>query len=113
MYVELKHKIDASRRIWFENPALNVEIVMNQVDDSDGSNGKGKKEVPILNLKRANRPQVSFNLNELDIHGDVYFDAELGGITANLEGTLIAYIAEKKKPKNYDFFPVIICFLAV
>ena len=46
------------------------------------------------------------NLTELDLHGMVYFDNELGGLVLNPSGTKAAFIAEAKKAKNEPFFPV-------
>ena len=47
----------------------------------------------------------TINLSDVDAHGMVYFDNELGGMVLNPSGTKVAYIAEAKKPKNSPFFP--------
>lgn len=49
----------------------------------------------------------TFNLTDLDLHGSVYFDAELGGIAINENSDKIAYIAEKKTPKSSPFLKTV------
>jgi hypothetical protein len=46
----------------------------------------------------------SHNLTDLEIHGPVYFDDELGCLTINNSGNKLAYIAEEKRPKSRPFF---------
>ena len=47
----------------------------------------------------------TINLSDVNVHGMVYFDNELGGMVLNPSGNKLAYIAEEKKPKNAPFFP--------
>ena len=42
-------------------------------------------------------------MTDLDLHGPVYCDDELGGFAVNADGSRIAYVAEKKQPKNVPF----------
>ena len=44
-------------------------------------------------------------MSDVDAHGTVYFDNELGGLVLNPSENKVAYIAEAKKPKNSPFFP--------
>lgn len=46
----------------------------------------------------------SVNLTDLDVHGDVYMDSELGGLTMSRSGTLVAYVAEAKRASTCSFF---------
>ena len=46
----------------------------------------------------------SINLTDLNAHGEVYFDGELGSVAINQQGTKVAYIAEEKRPKSEPFF---------
>ena len=43
------------------------------------------------------------NLNDLDAHGDVYLDDQLGSVVIDSTGQKIAYIAEEKRPKPSAF----------
>ena len=45
----------------------------------------------------------SVNLSDINAHGDVYMDAELGSVAINQQGTKVAYIAEEKRPKSDPF----------
>ena len=58
----------------------------------------------ILEVWKPNRLLKSVNLTEMDVHGDVYMDAELGSLSINHNGTKIAYVAEEKRPKSEPFF---------
>ena len=58
----------------------------------------------ILEVWKPNNLLNSINLTELDAHGDVYLDSELGSLSINSQGTKIAYIAEEKRPKSEPFF---------
>ena len=46
----------------------------------------------------------SINLSDIDAHGEVYLDGELGGLAINRQGTKLVYIAEEKRPKSTPFF---------
>ena len=58
----------------------------------------------ILEVWKPNRLLKSVNLTEMDAHGDVYMDAELGSLSINHNGTRLAYVAEEKRPKSEPFF---------
>ena len=58
----------------------------------------------ILELWKPNQMLKSINLTDLEVHGDVYLDGELGGVSLNQQGTKLAYIAEEKRPKSKPFF---------
>ena len=58
----------------------------------------------ILEVWKPNRLLKSVNLTEMDAHGDVYMDAELGSLAINQKGTKLAYVAEEKRPKSEPFF---------
>ena len=58
----------------------------------------------ILEVWKPNRLLRSVNLTEMDVHGDVYMDAELGSLSINHNGPKIAYVAEEKRPKSEPFF---------
>lgn len=45
-----------------------------------------------------------YNLGDLDLHGTVYFDSELGSMELNQSETILAYVAEKKMKKPESFF---------
>ncbi len=47
--------------------------------------------------------QHSFNLTDLDEHGTVYFDGELGGAAVSSDLRMVAYVAEKKRPKKAPY----------
>ncbi len=47
--------------------------------------------------------QKSYNLSDLDEHGPVYFDAELGSVSISPDLTKIAYVAEQKESKKEPF----------
>ena len=72
---------------------------------SKQKNDKGD-DISILEIWTNESICKTVNLTELDLHGIVYFDNELGGLVVNPSGTKAAYIAEAKKPKNEPFFPV-------
>ena len=67
---------------------------------------KDKKDEPnfVLDIWNPNQLLRSINLTEIDAHGEVYLDGELGGLAINRQGTKLAYIAEEKRPKNTPFF---------
>ncbi|XP_066583990.1 acylamino-acid-releasing enzyme-like [Prorops nasuta] len=46
----------------------------------------------------------NYDLSALDIHGDVYADAEFGSFEWSPSGTKLLYIAEKKQPKSEPFY---------
>lgn len=77
-----------------------TEIVLSKVKNSKGD------DVHLLEVWKADNILKTINLTDLDLHGNVYYDAELGGVAINEAATKVAYIAEAKKPKNTAFFPV-------
>ncbi|XP_011300433.1 acylamino-acid-releasing enzyme isoform X2 [Fopius arisanus] len=46
----------------------------------------------------------NFDLSSLDVHGDVYTDAEFGSFQWSPDATKLVYIAEKKLPKSEPFY---------
>ena len=58
----------------------------------------------LLEVWKPNQMLRSINLSEIDAHGEVYLDGELGGLAINRQGTKLAYIAEEKRPKSTPFF---------
>ena len=58
----------------------------------------------ILEVWKPTNMVRSINLSEINAHGDVYMDGELGSIAINRQGTKVAYIAEEKRPKSDSFF---------
>ena len=89
-----------------------------EATDSISAHGKNDVSVTISKLKSFkgedvnllevwNQGQISqtLNLTEVDLHGAVYYDSELGGLVMNSSNTKVAFIAEAKKPKNVPFFP--------
>ena len=52
----------------------------------------------------ANKLEKSFNLNDFNVHSQVYFDKYFGCLSIDPSGDKIAYIAEKKRPKTSSFF---------
>ena len=52
----------------------------------------------------ANKLEKSFNLNDFNVHGQVYFDKYFGCLAIDPSGDKIAYIAELKRPKTSSFF---------
>lgn len=68
------------------------------------SSPKGE-DVHILEVWDWQGVTKTYNLTALDLHGNVYFDAEFGSVAINLSGTKVAYVAEQKRPKNVPFFP--------
>ena len=67
--------------------------------------GENKDEPQfILEIWKPNQLLRSINLTEIDAHGEVYLDGELGGLAINRQGTKLAYIAEEKRPKSTPFF---------
>ena len=58
----------------------------------------------ILEVWKPTNMVRSINLSEINAHGDVYMDGELGSIAINRQGTKVAYIAEEKRQKSDSFF---------
>ena len=58
----------------------------------------------VLEVWKPTNMVKSINLSEINAHGDVYMDGELGSIAINRQGTKVAYIAEEKRPKSDSFF---------
>ena len=67
--------------------------------------GGGSKEDAqiVLEVWKPSNMVKSVNLSDINAHGDVYMDAELGSIAINRQGTKVAYIAEEKRPKSDPF----------
>ncbi|TRY64188.1 hypothetical protein TCAL_10786 [Tigriopus californicus] len=63
-----------------------------------------KKEVWILRVFDRTLLVQSLNLSDRNLHGDVYLDATLGGITLDATGERVAFIAELKAPEGKPFF---------
>ena len=67
--------------------------------------GASKDEAQfVLEIWKPTNMVKSVNLSEINAHGDVYMDGELGGLAINRQGTKVAYIAEEKRPKCDPFF---------
>ena len=58
----------------------------------------------VLEIWKPTNMVKSINLSEINAHGDVYMDAELGSVAINRQGTKVAYIAEEKRQKSDSFF---------
>ncbi len=65
---------------------------------------KYDKKEEVMHIFKSGVLWKEFNLTELDLHGSVYSDQELGGLAINKSGTKIAFIAEMKEPKAKSFF---------
>lgn len=76
-----------------------LEITISKVKNHKGD------DVNLMEVMALENIEKSINITDLDIHGLVYYDSELGGIAINPSATKLAYIAEAKKPKNAPFFP--------
>ncbi|XP_052740121.1 acylamino-acid-releasing enzyme [Bicyclus anynana] len=73
-------------------------VIREAKDDKDGSKKKFFLEVwSSAGLKH------SIDLNALDIHGDVYADAEFGSLDWSSDETNVVYVAEKKVKKSEPF----------
>ena len=57
----------------------------------------------VLEVWKPSNMVKSVNLSDINAHGDVYMDAELGSVAVNQQGTKVAYIAEEKRPKSDPF----------
>ena len=58
----------------------------------------------VLEIWKPSNMVKSVNLSDINAHGDVYMDAELGSVAINKQATKVAYIAEEKRPKSDPFF---------
>ena len=58
----------------------------------------------VLEIWKPTNMVKSVNLSDINAHGDVYMDAELGSVAINKQATKVAYIAEEKRPKSDPFF---------
>lgn len=63
-----------------------------------------KNEVQVLRVFDGPVLVQSLNLTDRDVHGDVYMDQELGGLTLDATGERVAFIAEMKPPTSRPFF---------
>ena len=52
----------------------------------------------------ANKFEKSINLNDLGLHGQVYFDNYFGSVSIDPSGENISYIAERKRANTSSFF---------
>ena len=106
-------------KLWnLDNLSSPSNLIRNENSESVSSHRNGKTvciskqkndkgdDVTILEVWSSQNISKMVNLTELDLHGMVYFDNELGGLVLNPSGTKAAYIAEAKKAKNEPFFPV-------
>ena len=106
-------------KLWnLDNLSSPSNLIRNENSESVSSHQNGKTvciskqkndkgdDVTILEVWSSQNISKMVNLTELDLHGMVYFDNELGGLVLNPSGTKAAYIAEAKKAKNEPFFPV-------
>ncbi len=85
--------------------ALQADEVLHAVTkDLDVSVVKYDKKEEVMHIFKSGILWKEFNLTELDLHGSVYNDEELGGLAINENGSKIAFIAEKKEPKAKPFF---------
>jgi len=82
------------------NTAKQLEVLIRKKSKA----GNKEEAQFILEVWKPNRLLKSVNLTEMDAHGDVYMDAELGSLSINHEGTKLAYVAEEKRPKSEPFF---------
>ena len=106
-------------KLWnLDNLSSPSNLIRNENNESLSSHQNGKSvciskqkndkgdDVTILEVWSSENISKMVNLTELDLHGMVYFDNELGGLVLNQSGTKAAYVAEAKKAKNEPFFPV-------
>ena len=82
------------------NTAKQLEVLIRKKSKA----GNKEEAQFILEVWKPNGLLKSVNLTEMDAHGDVYMDAELGSLSINHEGTKLAYVAEEKRPKSEPFF---------
>ena len=81
-------------------PANQLEVVIRK-----RTKGGNKDEFQfILEIWKPTHLLKSVNLTDLNAHGEVYLDGELGSVAINQQGTKVAYIAEEKRPKSEPFF---------
>ena len=107
-------KVHLGSNLSFSNPSRNEslesisaygdnkEIVISKIKNHKGD------DVTILEVWTSENLIKTLNLTDLDQHGMVYFDNELGSCVLNNSKTKVAYIAEAKKAKNVPFFPGVV-----
>ena len=74
--------------VWLSNQNTQIRIVQKSTSNTN------------IEIWIANKLENSINLNELGLHGQLYFDNYFGGFSLDPSGEKIAYIGKTHASKN-------------